>query len=392
MIKVTEPGTIPEGGVDPGEQGPGHIPEWKGIEAGDDVIIPDETDTPAAGEPPAGTPPAGTEPPAGTPKPNFDGRTGDLVDADGNPIVDPDTPPGGDETPPDPNESPEEVIFSEVANLLKGKGFFAGVEKIEDIKSPDLLASALDEEVKARLTDRQKEIMEYMNNGVPVQQVSKYKTALDEANTVTPQMLQENIEMAKTLVVADLTYKKVDPETVQSIVTMMETNGTLVPEATKALTSRRETLQGLITSEVNTAKQAKKAEQDLVQARALELDKKLNSTEVFKRKISQATIDKVKKLASTPVGYTAKGEPLNAVMQYRQDNPIDFEHKLNYLFAVTNGFESLDAFDRSAESRVSSRMRSAVQRMSASPDISNNNKTVDKTGTVIDMDTIDDVI
>jgi hypothetical protein len=102
-------------------------------------------------------------------------------------------------------------------------------------------------------------------------------------------------------------------------------------------------------------------------------------------------VTKLQQLAATPVAYTEGGVPMNALMKFKMDNPIDFEHKLLYLFSATNGFTNLNSFDRSAESRLSNTMKNAVKTMSSSEDVSSN-RVVAKKGTVINVDDIDDII
>lgn len=268
-------------------------------------------------------------------------------------------------------QSNEEEVYLGISDILKGKGFFAGQEEGATIKNATELAAAFDSEVKARLSDRQREIQEYMNQGLPIGKVSKIQTALDEANAITSETITAEPGLAKNLIVSDLLHKGFDQASADKFFTMMESSGEVNTEALKALASRKQNLGGMIQKEVDSAKAAQDAQKAVLQANATKLAEKLNQKEVFGRNLSKIAIDKLNTLANTPVAYTKDGHPLNAVMKFKEDNPIDFEHKLMYLFSATNGFTDLNAFDRSAESRISSKMRSAVTTMASSLPVEN---------------------
>jgi hypothetical protein len=362
---------------------PGNLPDWEGfanasdsdVELGEDApaVAPDVDPNADPSVDPPVDPNAVVDDNTAPPKQEFDPRTGDLIDP-AKPVVD-----------------EEAEVYTGIATILKGQGFFKDVEDLSTIKDPSLLASALDNEVKSRLTDRQKEIMEYMNQGVPIQQVSKLQTALSEAEGITAEMLATDTVLGKNLIISDLVHKGIDETQAEKFYGMMVSSGEDKEEAIRALATRKSNLTGMIDKEVTTAKATTDAKVAKAKASAVELETKLGSTEIFGRKIASTTADRIKVLAGTPVAYTESGEPLNAVMKYRMDNPIDFEHKLLYLFSATNGFTNLNSFDRSAESRLSNTMKNAVKTMSSSEDVSSN-RVVAKKGTVINVDDIDDII
>lgn len=364
------------------------IPDWKGfLDSGADVdlgveeepiIATDDVDDDIITDGTVDTSPPTLEEEeeddAGINIDKFDPRTGDLIEKEKPELID-----------------DEAEVYSSVANILKKQGFFAELEDIKTIKSAEELAAAFDKEVQARLTDRQKELLEYQNQGVPVTKVTKLQTALEEAKSIDVGVIQENPDLAKNLILSDLTYKGIDEATANKLYAMLEANNEVTTEAVKALEARKVNLSSMIDKEITEAKTLKQAELDRQKTEAEALEKQLSATEIFNRKVTPTTIEKIKKLAGTPVAYTKNGDPLNAVMKYRLDNPIDFEHKLLYLFAVTNGFENLNSFDRSAESRVSNTLRSAVTRMSAGQPITSN-RVNSKSGTTINIDDIDDII
>ena len=255
---------------------------------------------------------------------------------------------------------PDAEVFTGVAEILKGQGFFADLEKIDDIKDANSLAEAFDKEVQARLTEQQRQIQSYMNQGIPVSEVNKIDQAIQEVNAITDEHLTASPELAERLIVAELQNKGLDEGTVKMVLDSAKSQNILLDKAKEALQSRKGTLASMREKVVQDAQAARQSELDRQAEQQKQIEKALESTEVFGRKVTPTSIQKLKSLANTPVAYTADGRPLNALMKYQQDNPVDFEHKMLYLFSVTNGFKDLKSFDRSAESRVTRSFRDAV--------------------------------
>lgn len=324
----------------------------------DDVVIPDEgVETPQ----PQGTNEFGApqDPPANedTPtdeveeiKPEVAAATDDLLDE------------SLEENQEEVQKDPDAEVFTGVAEILKGQGFFADVDKLDEVTSADKLAELFDKEVQARLTDQQRQLQQYMNQGVPVSEVQKVDKALQETNAITPEALSQNAQLAETLIRAELQNKNLDEGTVNMVVESIKSKNSLVEEAGKALEARKANLSSYREKIMNDAAAAREAQINKAKEQQQKIEKALESKEVFGRKVSPTSVEKLKKLASTPVAYTPDGRPLNALMKYQQDNPVDFEHKLMYLFSATNGFKDLKSFDRSAESRVTQGFRTAVMK------------------------------
>lgn len=364
----------------------------------DDVVIPDNPVEGSAFPAWGGTPPVEETPPAatddlgnpiepdesgGTPKPSFSPRKDPLEEEDEEEAGQE----GGSATP----DEDDTVFYKGVADILHKQGFFQDADNLDDITDPTKLAELFDKEVKARLNDRQKEILEYMNQGVPIDKVTKIQTALQEAKSITPQQVQEDEQLAMNLLYSDYIHKGFDEVTSKRYIEMLKASGSLESEALIALENRKKTLETMHSQEITNAKEQKRLEEEKALEEAKKLKEKLSSNEVFGRKVSPVTIEKLIKIAETPVAYTKSGEPVNAIMKYRLDNPIDFEHKLTYLYAVTDGFKSLDVFDRSAESRLSREFRNSISSLSSSDPITTQSVKSSK-GTTIDINTIDDIV
>jgi len=284
------------------------------------------------------------------------------------------------------NASEDETFFGGVADLLKRKGFFSGDT---DIKSEEDLASAFEAEIQARLDDTTKQALEYMGMGVPQQEVAQIQKALAETERITVETLGKDRDLAAGLIYSEFKHKGFSDEDAKGYTDMIEKNGQLEAEAVKALATRKANLQGMIKDTVGKYKSQAEAAKAAEAARIEELSKFMGETSIFGKNIGKTTVEKLKHTMNTVVGYTKSGEPVNALMKFKLENPVDFEHKLLYLFTVTDGFKSLSAFDRSAESRVSRRFKDSVVKLNSGKSFSDKQITPK---TKIDIDSIDDIV
>lgn len=338
------------------------------------------TEVPATGtaEPGAGVDPEPEEPTA--PTTTFDPPSSDDLTGEGTEGTE-----GG--TPTDDDDVTE--FYSGVSGILKDNDFFKS--EVGEIKSEADFTAAMEAEVNSRLSEKQKEILELQGQGVSIPAITRLNQGLNTLNNIDEGQLKDSEDLRKNLIVADFTEKGFSEEDAHKYYGMIKKSGTDIEEAAKALEVRKGTFVQAIAKVKSDAVADKKNQQDRASKQLSDLATAMQSTSVLGRTVGASTIAKLEGLVSTPVGHTQSGEPMNAVMKFRHDNPVDFEHKLTYLFLVTNGFKDLKSFDRSAETRVSSRMRGAVNKLSSSGHVPGSRSDVTTVKT-IDMNTIDDVI
>jgi hypothetical protein len=312
-------------------------------------------------------------------KPAFTERTADIIEDDDDAEGDE----GGD-TDIDPTGE----FFKGVTDVLAQKGLIAAPE--EPITSEEDFATHIQKDMDAKIEARVKKAEEYMKSGVPYSVVNQIETAITEAASITEESLGESPELAKSLIKGEFLTRGFSEEQADGYVSMFETNGVLVEEGMKSLDLRKAGLDKMLADEIK--KGTDKAAQDAIdyQKQLKELEESISKPEIFKSKIAPSTIEKVRKTLNTVVGYDKDGAPLNAIMKYKLENPVDFEHKLLYLFTATNGFQDLNNFNRSAETRISRQFRDSVNLISSDKSFVDNSSTPGKTK--IDVDSIDDIV
>ena len=323
------------------------------------------------------------------------------VDEDGNPILveKPEDPkpgtsfekPGEDDLTdgdvPQPNQEQSD-FYKGLGSILEDKGLLKMGET--PFTDEEGFIKAYETEINARLSDRNKTIEEYMNAGVPYSVVNKIEAAINNTAGITEDAIREDPDLGKNLILSEFNNRGFDETTANRYYDMFKESGKDVEEAMNALNLRKATLGNMLQEEIDKAKTSKataaKAEDQL----AVDLVKEIETGKVLDRNITKSTQGKLLKTLNTVVGYTQNGQPLNALMKFKLENPVQFEKNLLYLYTVTEGFSNLKSLDRSAESRVSRQFQNAVTNISSGKSFTEKSSTPNKT--LIDIDSIDDIV
>lgn len=296
-----------------------------------------------------------------------------------------------------PGEKSEDgaQVDAEQTEFYKGLGGILedkGLIKMGDtpFQTEEDFVKAYESEINSRLSERNKTIEDYMNAGIPFSAVNKIEKAITSADAITEEAIENNPKLAKDLIMSEFSNRGFDEATASRYYDMFKESGKVTTEAMNALNLRKATLSGMLQTEIDQAKANKTAALKKEDQLAVDLVKGIESGSVLDRTITASTQDKLKKVLNTVVGYTESGQPLNAVMKYKMENPVDFEKNLLYLYTVTNGFSDLKSLDRSAESRVSRQFKNAVTHISSGKSFTEKSSTPNKT--LIDIDSIDDIV
>ncbi len=279
-------------------------------------------------------------------------------------------------------------FYKGLGSILEDKGLIKLGD--EPFTNEEGFIKAYETEINARLTDRNKAIEEYMNAGVPFSVVNKIEKAISSADSITEATIKENPELGKDLILSEFSNRGFDETTANRYYDMFKESGKVEEEAMNALNLRKATLGSMLQGEIDKAKADKTASIDREGQLATDLIKGIETGTILDRKITASTQEKLKKTLNTVVGYTKSGQPMNALMKYKMENPVDFEKNLLYLYTVTNGFSDLKSLDRSAESRISRQFKNAVTHISSGKSFTEKSSTPNKT--LIDIDSIDDIV
>lgn len=288
----------------------------------------------------------------------------------------------------DEDTSEDEQFFAGVGSILKDKGIF---DDTVEIKSDEDIAKAIQAKIDSSIDQRYKAVEEYMNIGADFGVINKIQSAINEVSSVTIDQLKSDPESSKNLLMSEFRDKGYSEESAERYYKAVAESDEYEQELSMALDRRKTSLEALLGAEKQKAQQLKddalKEEQDRIN----DLLTKVESKEVFGYKLADSTVEKIKNTLNTVVGHTPEGEPLNALMKFKLDNPVDFEHKLLYLFTMTKGFKDLKAFERKATSKITKEFRSSVSNISSGKSFAQNTNS-SKPNTVIDMNQVDDIV
>lgn len=247
--------------------------------------------------------------------------------------------------------SPKTNFYSSIASALKEEGILSALdeETLSKIQTPEDFAEAMENELKAKLDERQKRIDEALQVGVEPDEVRKYEGTINYLNTITEDAISDESangeKLRKQLIFQDFLNRGFSKERAQRETQKSFNSGSDVEDAKEALASNKEYFQQEYENLIAEAKAEEEAEKARTKKEAEELKKSiLDEKEIFKGlELDKTTREKVYNSISKPVYKDPEtGQYLTAIQKYERDNRQDFLKKIGLLFTMTDGFTNLD--------------------------------------------------
>lgn len=247
--------------------------------------------------------------------------------------------------------SPKTNFYSSIASALKEEGILSALdeETLSKIQTPEDFAEAMENELKAKLDERQKRIDEALQVGVEPDEVRKYEGTINYLNSITEDAISDESangeKLRKQLIFQDFLNRGFSKERAQRETQKSFNSGSDVEDAKEALASNKEYFQQEYEDLVAEARAEEEAEKARTKKEAEELKKSiLDEKEIFKGlELDKTTREKVYNSISKPVYKDPEtGQYLTAIQKYERDNRQDFLKKIGLLFTMTDGFTNLD--------------------------------------------------
>lgn len=247
--------------------------------------------------------------------------------------------------------SPKTNFYSSIASALKEEGILSALdeETLSKIQTPEDFAEAMENELKAKLDERQKRIDEALQVGVEPDEVRKYEGTINYLNTITEDAISDESangeKLRKQLIFQDFLNRGFSKERAQRETQKSFNSGSDVEDAKEALASNKEYFQQEYEDLIAEARAEEEAEKARTKREAEELKKSiLDEKEIFKGlELDKTTREKVYNSISKPVYKDPEtGQYLTAIQKYERDNRQDFLKKIGLLFTMTDGFTNLD--------------------------------------------------
>lgn len=247
--------------------------------------------------------------------------------------------------------SPKTNFYSSIASALKEEGILSALdeETLSKIQTPEDFAEAMENELKAKLDERQKRIDEALQVGVEPDKVRKYEGTINYLNTITEDAISDESangeKLRKQLIFQDFLNRGFSEKRAQRETQKSFDSGSDVEDAKEALASNKEYFQQEYEDLIAEARAEEEAEKARTKKEAEELKKSiLDEKEIFKGlELDKTTREKVYNSISKPVYKDPEtGQYLTAIQKYERDNRQDFLKKIGLLFTMTDGFTNLD--------------------------------------------------
>lgn len=242
-------------------------------------------------------------------------------------------------------------FYSSMAKALKEEGVLPDLDDdtVGNIKEPEDLARAIEEQIQARFDEKQKRIDEALNGGVEANTIRQYENAIAYLDSITEESLTEESDQGENLrrqiIGQDLLNRGYSKEDAQDELNDIFESGNDIKRAKRALAANKDFFKKSYQKIVDEAKEEKENEDRERRKQAETLKKSiLEDTQVFgELQLDKATRQKVFDNISKPT-YRDKetGELYTALQKYEMDNKVDFLKNVGLIFTLTDGFKNLD--------------------------------------------------
>lgn len=254
--------------------------------------------------------------------------------------------------PEDADISPNNNFYSSYANAFKVDGIFQNLsdEDIEGITDAESFVEAAEKEVRLRLEESQRRVLDALNAKIEPSVISQYENTLKYLDNISEVNISEEGEdgekLRTNLIYQDYLNRGFSKERAEREVKRAFDNGTDIEDAKEALSSNRQFFKDKYDKLVKEAqqetireKEAQKKENEALKAKILNEEKVYGDIE-----LDTKTRQKIYDNISKPVYKDPEtGQYLTAIQKYEAENRQDFLKNLAFFFTMTDGFKNMDA-------------------------------------------------
>ena len=253
-------------------------------------------------------------------------------------------------------------FFSSIATAFAEEGIFPDLdeETINNIKDAQSFRDAIVEQMNAGLTEQQKRVIECLDNGVEPDQIRQHEQLISWLDGQ-----EKNIEvegdagddLRRRIIMQDYLNKGFKAERAQQKVDKIFEEGGEIEEAKESLQSLKQYYTDSYNKLRNDAKKEAEKEVEERNQKAARIKKSIieGKTKFFgdielSKDVRQSAYDAISK----PIYRDPKtGETYTAVQKLELDNSEEFLAKLGLLYALTDGFTSINGLvDKKAKKEI----------------------------------------
>lgn len=247
--------------------------------------------------------------------------------------------------------------FSSIAKALKEDGPLSSVndEFFDKINDAQGFSDAIEEEVRNRLDESQRRILEALDNNVEPDEIRQYENTLRYLDSITEENITDEsdkgVELRKALIYQDFINKGYSKEKATRMLNKIVSDGTDIEDAKDALEANRRYYK----DSYDDLRDEAKREADAKREEYRKLDESLKKSimddkEVVKGigELDRTTRQRAYDAISKPVYKDGKtGRVYSAVQKFEKENPVEFRKVMGLVYALTDGYKSFDSLVKS---------------------------------------------
>lgn len=249
------------------------------------------------------------------------------------------------------NDEASPNFFSSIAESFVEEGLFPDLseETIKGIKTAQDLRDAVEEQIKAGLTEQQKRIAEALDNGVEKDVIKNYENTLQYLDSITDEAIGEESdggeELRKRIIYQDYINKGFSKERAGKEVKRSLDAGTDIDDAKDSLQDIKNFYKNSYNELLNERKKEAKEYEKQVKERTEKIKTSMldTKTKFFDIDIDKSVRQKALDVISKPMFKDDDtGQYLTELQKYEKDHKDEFVMKLGLLYAMTDGFKTID--------------------------------------------------
>jgi len=212
------------------------------------------------------------------------------------------------------------------------------------------------ESYKKEVDEDYRSFIEARDAGVDLNDWGKVQSDKKKYSAITDDMLSSDVDMQKELIAEELVRRGFDAEQVKDTIESFEDTNKLEKQSKNALKNLIKNQEFLEKQLKEDADKQAKAQEDAQKKQLTDLKKTVeDTTEIIPgMKLNKQTKDKLYSMITSPVGKSANGEPVNAAMAKRLQDPIKYALLEAY-------FVDLGLFDGKFDKLVSKQKTAAIK-------------------------------
>ena len=249
--------------------------------------------------------------------------------------------------------SPNENFYSSIANAMAEDGIFPNLDEdvISGVVDAESLSDAIEQEINARLDEKQQRVSKALEQGVEPTDIRMYEGTLERLASIKEDDVKAEDEQGEQLryqlITQDYLNKGFSREKADKMARRSIEAGNDVEDAKEALESNKEYFQEKYNQLLKDADERSKTEKA---ERKKEAEKLKDS--IFKDKQLlgdiEVTADMRRKAYENISKPTYKdpetGTYMTALQKYEMKHKAEFLKNVGLIFTLTNGFKDFDSF------------------------------------------------